>query len=374
MKVFLALTLCLFVTACSESPAPHQSITHPHKEISLQEKQSFTPQDKISVSAVGDMLIHDRVYNDAKSSDSFNFMPMLEKVKPYLEDTTITMANQETMIGGESIGLSSYPSFNTPQEFGDALKELGVDVVTLANNHTLDRGEKSVLKAIEHWESLEMMYTGAFKNKEDQNKIRVYETKEGIDVSFLSYTYGTNGIPVPKGKSHLVNLIDKKQIKSEVEMANRKSDAIILNMHFGDEYEPLPNKEQKDLAQFAADLGVDVLIGHHPHVLQPIEWVEGKNEHKMLTVYSLGNFFSGQNALEKRIGGVFKFDLIRKEEKIAVEKPRFLLTYVTSEGSHAYEVLPMHELDNNLLPDYKRIMKEEKVHLKQWMPELEFVK
>nr|WP_188377574.1 CapA family protein [Halobacillus andaensis] len=362
------------MTACSEAPVPNQSITHPNKEISLQKKDPLRFHEKISVSAVGDMLIHDRVYNDAKSSDGFNFMPMLEKVKPYLEDTTITMANQETMIGGESIGLSSYPSFNTPQEFGDALKQLGVDVVTLANNHTLDRGEKAVLSAIEHWDSLDMMYTGAFKNKEDQKKTRVYETEEGIDVSFLSYTYGTNGIPVPKGKSHLVNLINKKQIKNEVEQANRESDAIILNLHFGDEYEPLPNKEQKDLAQFAADLGVDVVIGHHPHVLQPIEWVEGKDDHKMLAVYSLGNFFSGQNALEKRIGGVVKFDFIRKEEKISVENPRFLLTYVTSEGSHAYEVLPMHELNNDLLPDYKNVMEEKKDHLTQWMPELEFVK
>ncbi len=374
VKVFFsAVLVCLMITGCSSSQDSNPPLSHSIKKVTLNDKAPVRPEKRISVSAVGDMLIHDRVYNDAKTADGFNFMPMLEDVKPYLIDTTITMANQETMIGGEEIGLSSYPSFNTPQEFGDALKNLGVDVVTLANNHTLDRGEEAVISALNHWDSLGMMYTGAYRDKKDKNTTRVFSTDEGIDVSFLSYTYGTNGIPVPEGKGHLVNLIDKQQIKDDVSQAEQESDATILSLHFGDEYEPLPNKEQKELMEFAADLGVDVVIGHHPHVLQPVEWVSGQDGHKMLAVYSLGNFFSGQNALEKRIGGVMKFDFVKENGQLNVEDPRFLLTYVTSEGSHSYEVLPMNQLDSTLLPDHSKIMEENKEHVSQWMPELEFI-
>nr|WP_256521928.1 CapA family protein [Halobacillus sp. A5] len=360
------------LSGCSGSLAD-PPLSHSKKNINLHEKPPYQMEERVSVTAVGDMLIHDRVYNDAKTSDGFNFMPMLEKVKPYLEDTTITLANQETMIGGEEIGLSSYPSFNTPKEFGTTLKDLGVDVVSLANNHTLDRGEDAVMSALDHWDHINMMYTGAYRNEEDQNNTRVLKTEEGIDVSFLSYTYGTNGIPVPQGKSHLVNLIDKEQIKQDVEEAQQKSDATVLSLHFGDEYEPLPNEEQQDLMEYTADLGVDVVIGHHPHVLQPIEWVDGEDNHKMLAVYSLGNFFSGQDALEKRIGGIIKFDFAKKDEDISVEDPRFMLTYVTSEGPHAYEAVPMHELNSDLLPEYKVLMEENKQHLSQWMPELRFI-
>ncbi|MCP3030886.1 CapA family protein [Halobacillus sp. A1] len=375
VKYLFTLILFILMSACSlsqENPSDEKEVSYsPQSNVYLHEKGDML--STISFSAIGDILIHDRVYEDAQTNDGYDFMPMLNSVKPYLSDTTLSIANQETMIGGEEIGLSSYPSFNSPTEIGDALKELGIDVVTLANNHTLDRGEKAVLNAIEHWNKIDMVYTGAYESKEDQQQLRTIETDQGIDVSFLSYTYGTNGIPVPEGKSHLVNLIDINQMKSDIEQAHSQSEAIIMNLHAGDEYEPLPNEEQKDLMQFAADAGVDVVIGHHPHVLQPIEWVEGKDGHRMLAVYSLGNFLSGQEAFEKRVGGIIKFDMSKTEGEVIVDSPRFMLTYVSSEGPHAYEVLPMHELNESILPDYKEIIKEYEQHLSQWMPELEFI-
>ncbi|MFC7319632.1 CapA family protein [Halobacillus campisalis] len=375
MKYIFTLIILILMSACSlsqENPSDEKEVSYsPQSNVYLHEKGDML--STISFSAIGDILIHDRVYEDAKTNDGYDFMPMLNSVKPYLSDTTLSIANQETMIGGEEIGLSSYPSFNSPTEIGDALKELGIDVVALANNHTLDRGEKAVLNAIEHWNQIDMVYTGAYESKEDQQQLRTIETEQGIDVSFLSYTYGTNGIPVPEGKSHLVNLIDINQMKSDIEQAHSQSEAIIMNLHAGDEYEPLPNEEQKELMKFAADSGVDVVIGHHPHVLQPIDWVEGKDGHRMLAVYSLGNFFSGQEAFEKRVGGIIKFDMSEIEGEVIVDSPRFMLTYVSSEGPHAYEVLPMHELNESVLPDYKEIIKGYEQHLSQWMPELEFI-
>src|SRR5699024_6454694 len=230
---------------------------------------------EITLSALGDVLIHDRVYDVAETKDGYDFLPMTDHVKSYMGDATITFANQEAVIGGEKVGLSSYPSFNSPYEIGDALKEDGVDIVSMANNHTLDRGEEAIQSAISHWEEIDMMYTGAYKNNKDASRIRVIETDEGMDVAFIAYTYGTNGIDVPQGKEYLVNYIDKKQIKKDIKEARDEADVVVLSLHFGIEYERMPNNEQKELMQFAADEGVDITLGHHPHVLQPVEWVEG---------------------------------------------------------------------------------------------------
>ncbi|WP_173918308.1 CapA family protein [Halobacillus sp. Marseille-Q1614] len=370
MKKALLVIFCLLLTACVDKtlqPQPHSlSLSTP----SLKEKEF---KSKISISAIGDLLIHDRVYENAKTKDGYNFMPMMQEVQPYLEDTTITIANQETMIGGKEIGLSSYPSFNSPKEFGTQLKSLGVDVVTLANNHTLDRGEKAIQEALQHWKSIGMVYTGAYKNKKDRNRVRVIETKEGIDTAILSFTYGTNGIPVPEDKPYLVNLIDKKQIAKDVKQAEKVSDLTVLSLHFGKEYETYPSDYQKDLVQFAANLGVDVVIGHHPHVLQPIEWVEGKENHRMLAIYSLGNFFSGQNEHNKRIGGIMKFDVVKDSEETTIENPRFVLTYVTSKDDQAYKVVPLHKISNELLPNKEEVITDTQSHLSQWFPELTFI-
>lgn len=337
----------------------------------LQEKEVR----EITLSAIGDILIHRRVYDVAETDDGYDFMPMLENVKPYLNDTTLTFANQESMIGGQDVGLSTYPAFNSPTEIGDALKENGVDIVSMANNHTLDRGEEAIQSAISHWEEIGMMYTGAYKSKEDATDIRVIETDEGMRVAFLAYTYGTNGIPVPDGKDYLVNYIDQKNIKKDIKKARKETDVVVLSLHFGVEYERMPNEEQKDLVQFAADEGVDIMLGHHPHVLQPPEWVEGKGGNKLFAIYSLGNFLTGQDQPFTQIGGVLKLTIKQtidqEESTIDVKDPQFIPTFVDVDDD--YNVFPMYQLTEEQLPDAKRKYKEIKEHMSQWMPELEFI-
>src|SRR5690606_16862438 len=186
--------------------------------------------------------------------ETFHFDDMFQAVKPYLEKPDITFANQESMIGGKELGLSTYPTFNSPFEIGDTLKRVGVDVVSMANNHTLDRGEKAILNAIQHWNKIGMLYVGAYASEEDKAKIRTIE-KNGITFSFLAYTYGTNGIPVPKDKPYLVNLIDKEKIEADIQQAKELSDVVVVSLHFGNEYERMPNESQKELAQFIADAG-----------------------------------------------------------------------------------------------------------------------
>ena len=366
---------------CAEQIEEPTKYATDHEGIQAAERQTKEIKRKeteITLAAIGDMLIHSPVYQDAKTKDGYDFTPMLSLVRPFLEDTTISIANQETMIGGEELGLSSYPAFNSPFEVGDALKSVGVDVVSLANNHTLDRGEEAIQRAISHWEQIDMMYTGAYKNEKDRDSIRVYETEEGMSLAFLSYTYGTNGIPVPLGKAFLVNIIEKERMAAEIEEAKSKADVIVLSLHFGNEYERMPNEEQKELVQFAADHGVHLVIGHHPHVLQPVDWVEGKDGNQTFVVYSLGNFLSNQDGLYKRIGGILQVTIAKTEEgrskTIEVKQPTFIPTYVTRSEKHTnFKIVPMYQLSNSQLPGFAAYYQEIKSHMSQWVPELKFV-
>lgn len=384
-KIIILLLLMIGLVGCSlnhtSEDYPLLSTDQHKKEIEGTFLESIQPiETEISIAAVGDLLIHSRVYNEAEQADgSYNFLPMFEAVAPYLKEPTITVANQETIMGGKELGLSTYPAFNSPFELGDNLKELGVDMVTMANNHTLDRGEKAIQNAIGHYEKIGMLYTGSFKSEEDRKEIRVVE-EEGIRVAFLSYTYGTNGIPVPEGKDYLVNLIDKEVMEKDINEAQNVADIIVLCLHFGNEYERVPNNEQRSLAQWAADVGVDVVIGHHPHVLQPVDWIEGKDGNKMLIAYSLGNFLSGQDKLYRQIGGVFQFNITkttdRKGDTFDVHSPSFLPTYVHFERINGkmrnYAILPMKDITNQHLSNAQQHYEETKEHLTQYT-EIEFM-
>jgi poly-gamma-glutamate capsule biosynthesis protein CapA/YwtB (metallophosphatase superfamily) len=371
----LLLLLALFVKdqfqdepKVSETKAENKK--KPKPENSSSPAPVPVPKQKVTaatIGAVGDILIHDRVYNPAhKSNGSYDFNPMFRFVKHYLEKTDITVANQETMIGGKEIGVSGFPSFNSPVEVGDALKANGVDLVTIANNHTLDRGEKAILNALNHWNSIGMPYTGAFRSSEDQQIIRILKRND-ITFSFLSYTYGTNGISVPAGKPHLVNLIDTTRIQAEVKEAEKISDVVVVSLHFGNEYERLPNDAQKLLAQTTANAGADIIIGHHPHVLQPVSWLSKPNGERAFVAYSLGNFLSGQRRDYTDIGGIMQIGVKKiqtgDDVKIELQNPKFLPTWV----NRPFEIIPMKALSDQAAK-YNEIQK----HMNQFMPELSF--
>jgi poly-gamma-glutamate capsule biosynthesis protein CapA/YwtB (metallophosphatase superfamily) len=344
-------------------PAKENSSTKPKPNSKGKPTEQTT---SITLGAVGDILIHDTVYNKALQSGQYNFNPNFALVQTYLKAPDVTIANQETMIGGTGLGLSSYPAFNSPQEVGDALKENGVDVVTLANNHTLDRGENAIINAINYWNEIELIYTGAYLSVQDQQIIRIL-TRNGITLSFLSYTYGTNGIPIPAGKDHLVNLIEEERIKMDIDRAKKISDVVVVSLHFGNEYERLPNAFQEELAQLVAEAGGDIIIGHHPHVLQPFQWITASDGSKTFIAYSLGNFLSGQRREYKDIGGILQLTITKTvrlgEKSIDLVDPTFLPTYVDRE----FIIHPLKDL-----PDMERTYNEIKRHMNKWVPELKF--
>lgn len=335
-----------------------------------------------TITAIGDVLAHDSVYQDAAiGNNHYDFTNMFKNVKPYIKNADIAVANSESIIGGQEIGLSSYPRFNSPYELGDALKDTGIDVVNIANNHTLDRGEQAIRNATKHWNELGITYVGASTTKEEAKKIKTI-TRNNITFAFLGYTYGTNGIPIPEGKDYLVNYIDKEKMKSDIKRAKEISDVVVLNLHTGEEYVREYNQTQEKIAQLASDLGVDIIFSHHPHVLEPVKWYEGVNGNKTFVIHSLGNFLAAQDPLYCRIGAILQlevtkqvsFDATGKESSnIRISNPQLLPTFIKFDNWSNYEILPMYQLSNNELNNAQIIYNEVKNHMKQYVPNLQFI-
>jgi poly-gamma-glutamate capsule biosynthesis protein CapA/YwtB (metallophosphatase superfamily) len=341
--------------------------SHETREVFLSGKEMTT---QLSLGAIGDILIHDWVYEDAQSSSGYDFKPMFKHVKGKLQKPDLLLANQETVLGGVEMGLSSYPTFNSPQEVGDALIDAGVDIVSTANNHSLDKGEKGILRSIEYYEKVGLPYVGFFKDKQDQEKLRILH-KNGVKLAFLSYSYGTNGIPVPKGKDFLVNLIDQDKMKTEIHKAKALADVVVMSIHWGNEYQRIPTEQQQLLGQFLVDEGVDIIFGHHPHVLQPMQMVKTKDQRNAFIVYSLGNFISGQMRDYKDIGGVATIKITKKVSPkgtdIELSNPEFSPTYVSNKHLTQYRVVPLQEAKAFGLKDADKQYKEIINHMTQWL-------
>ena len=345
LSIFVGILLSSLNTATTNKPV---EMTY----LSERNTTTFFKDYEVSITlgAIGDILIHDWVYEDAYNGKTYDFNPMFARVKHLLEQPDILLANQETILGGVEIGLSSYPTFNSPQEVGDALINNGVDIVSTANNHSLDRGSNNLIRSLDYMDKINLPYVGTYRSFEEQKQLRILENN-GIKVGYLSYTYGTNGIPVPEGKEYLVNLIDKDKMAEEISRMKEAADVIVMSIHWGNEYIRFPNNVQKDLAQFLTNEGVDIIFGHHPHVLQPMEWLYDENQEPTLVVYSLGNFLSGQNTQWRDIGGMATVDVTKKiignETAIELSNVQFEPTFVKKvDKVRDYEIIPLQDVSN----------------------------
>jgi poly-gamma-glutamate capsule biosynthesis protein CapA/YwtB (metallophosphatase superfamily) len=248
-----------------------------------------------SIAAVGDLMCHSSQYQYAKQSNgTYNFNPVYAGVKNYLNKADFTVGNIETVLAADTKDFSGYPAFNTPNEYADALKEIGFDLLFTANNHSYDRNEKGVLRTLTELQKRNFVTIGTHKDTTDRDSVRMVDIK-GIKIAFLGYTQFSN-IPVPSAKKYLVNLIDTTLLKKDVIQARKKgAELVIVNFHWGNEYKQ-PTDYQKQIAQFAQKIGVDIILGEHPHVLQPLEKFKTENTKldSGIVAYSLGNFFSSQ--------------------------------------------------------------------------------
>lgn len=338
---------------------------------------------KITLGATGDILLHLRVCNKAKNNNgNYDFMPFMENVRGLFETPDLTIVNQESIIAGEKLGLSDYPRFNGPTEIGITLKELGVDIVTIANNHTLDKGEKGVFESIKHWENFGIPYVGAYKSKEDSETLRVIH-KNGLRVGFISLTKRMGGVKIPKGKPWIIDSFEDAKITKICKRIRRIRtldvvDVLVVSVHFGKEYHFLPTSDQKEICKSLADAGADIIIGHHPHVLQPCEILVDSRGWETFTAYSLGNFFSGQKGLFRQIGGFLTVDIAKPHEhQPVISNPTFTLTLVDSLDKYKMHLLSDYVANNSTIKTHMGEFDSQKAYqqmldlMKTWIPEMD---
>lgn len=285
--------------------------------------------------ALGDTLCHNTQYWDAynKQTGIYDFSYVYDDIRSYTEASDITISSLETTFAGEDRGYSNYPTFNTPDSLATALKGIGIDIISTAGNHALDYGYSGLCRSIDVLNNAGLSHLGTYKSAEEQEQILIKDVK-GVKIAFINYTYGTNGIPVPSGKEYCVNLIDKELIKKQIAQAKEaKVDMIVACMHWGTEYRTTANSEQKELADFLFKNGVDVIIGNHPHVLEPMEkrtvTLDDGTIKDCFVVYALGNFTADQREEITRDSAILNLTITKNSDgKISIDKVNYVPIYM----------------------------------------------
>ena len=340
----------------------------------------------LSLLATGDALIHNAVYWEYaigdKNTGPYNFDGALDYVRDIVSEYDIAYYNQETPFAGGN--PSGYPRFSTPTEFGDAMIKAGFNMVSLATNHTTDKGESGVLNFYNYFQDKDdIVYNGIADSEKSRTNYIIGE-KNNITYTMLSYTTSTNGLPVPSGKDYLVNVYDEEQVKQDIESVRDKVDVLIVAMQCGVEYATNPNDSQKEIAQYLADLGVDIVIGCHPHVLQPITWIDDT-----LVMYSLGNFISNQYGTDdynKLVGFMATLDItktVTPEGEVTIDIgnlggelifTKYNGNPITTSNHDGHVVIPFSKMtDDRYLSDYQRIYEKYSGILKNMGTDLNIV-
>lgn len=351
LKVLTALTAVLLLNSCSankpETAEPTVIISPEAKydyatDTALPAAAETEPPEviapietaRISFLAAGDNLIHPCIYMDARDrataeSRPYNFRPMYEDAEDFIASFDIAFINQETPLGGDDLGFSGYPAFNSPRDLGRDLRDIGFDIVNIAHNHMLDKGEAGLRGTIEFFDSEEMagvIQIGGYKNRDDYDAVRVIE-RDGIKIALLSYTYGTNGVSLKSSSELVVPYINDDDMIRQCAIAEESGDITVVSVHWGVENTTEPTEEQRRIAKLLADNGADVILGHHPHVLQPIEWISAEDGSESLCIYSLGNLVSAMMYWENMVGGFFIFDIVQMSDgTVYIDSPEFVPT------------------------------------------------
>ena len=372
-KLILAIIPLILLTGCSTKQ--QENLTQPEEIIETPVIEDY----KVSLFAVGDTLIHDAVYYDAETNEIgpdgypiYDFKPMFTEIAPLAQQHDLAFYNQETIIGGKNLGLSNYPRFNSPDEIGLNMLEIGFNIVNLATNHVMDKDLEGLRYSTKFWETQEkeknIYTTGSYTTQEKRDNIKIAE-KNGITYAVLAYTYGTNGLPVPEGYEYMVNVWTvygdenyeayKEQVKKDIQSLRDKVDVLIVSMHWGNEYVYEPSWYQEDAAKFLSEQGVDIIIGTHPHVIEPVEYVGNT-----LVIYSLGNFVSAQEDEDTRVGMMVSLDINKHVEgdtkTITINNIKADLTWTYHQGYRKFKVIPFYNLNDDLLYDYQNIYEKYK--------------
>ena len=349
--LFLIFVLCLLVLIKSD----FFNSTNVIQDSSV---ESETVEEKVApinftMTAIGDTLCHNTQYWDAYNSSTkqYDFSYVYDNIKDYTSSADITIGSLETTFAGEDRGYSNYPVFNSPDSLATGLKDIGVDVISLAGNHALDYGYSGICRTIDVLDNVGISHLGTYKSAEDQDKILIKDVK-GVKIAFINYTYGTNGIPVPSDKPYCLNLIDKDLISKQIKQAKEQNvDMIVACMHWGTEYKTSANDEQKELADFLFKSGVDIILGNHPHVLEPMEkktiTLDDGSTKDVFVVYALGNFTADQRAEITRDSAILNLDITKDSDgKILINKVSYVAIYMYKNSAakvHKFKILDIEK-------------------------------
>ena len=325
-------------------------ITETNQEKIETETKIEKESDFLTIVAVGDNLFHNVIYQSSFVEGAYDFAPIYEQVREYIEPADIAFINQETVLAGKEFGISGYPRFNPPQELGLTVAKLGFDVVNHASNHAMDKGSKGLLATMEFWDSVPgIMYIGVHSSQEKRDTAAIVE-KNNMKIGFLAYTYGTNGLPVPDTMPFLVSLIEPSTMAQEIDKLRLLCDVLVVSMHWGNEYQKHYNANQKLLTEFLAEHDVDIVLGHHPHVLQECEQVLRPDGKIMLVFYSLGNFVAAQKQTATLAGGIAYIKIKKTDGALSYEEYGLIPTIIHYEKNFTgFQVRPLFRYTNSLL-------------------------
>lgn len=326
-----------------------------HSESANSENQQEKVDTTFTMTAIGDVLCHNTQYWDAynKDTDTYDFSYVFEDIKHYFEATDISIGNLETSFAGKERGYSNYPTFNSPDALVYDLKEMGLDIITTAGNHCLDMGFSGLSRTIDVLDDAGLAHLGTYKTQEERDQVFITEVK-GVKIAFVDYTYGTNGIPVPSDKEFCVNLIDKDLITKDIKSAQSQNvDMIVACMHWGTEYRTTANTEQEELADFLFQNGVDVILGNHPHVLEPMEkrtvTLEDGTTKDGFVIYACGNFICDQNAENTRNSIILNLTITKHSDgKITIDKADYVPIYMYKGSSSKLKRMKVLDIEQSI--------------------------
>lgn len=329
----------------------------------IAEEASFDSQ--ISIIMVGDILLHTPIENYSLQSDgSYDFSTIFEHTKDLISEADIAIVNEEVIIGGEELGISGYPAFNAPYEVSDALVDAGFDVVCHATNHALDKGKKGILNCLNHWQEAypDIAILGIHDSAKDQSKI-YYCEQNGIKIAILNFTYGTNGIALPADMPFAVDLLEQEKIRPLLQEARENADYVIVCPHWGTEYRLSPDDSQKKWTKFFLENQVDLVLGTHPHVIEPIDLLTDEaTGHEMLVYYSLGNYVNwtsgtGSGVSNRMVGGMATVTIKKSETDIVSLFDYDIIPLVchVTEETNGITVYPLSEYSEELAMENKII-------------------
>lgn len=344
-----------------------QEIENKEKEDAKNEELNKNNEEKPSdttftMTAVGDIMCHNTQYKDAYNSETntYDFSYVFENISSHTKTADICIGNLETTFAGEDRGYSSYPRFNTPDSLAYELKSIGFDVLSTAGNHSLDMGYDGLSRTINVLNDADISHLGTYTSQEEQDKVLIKFVK-GLKIAFINYTYGTNGIPVPSDKNYCVNLNDKELIKKHIDTAKSKNaDIIVACMHWGTEYQTKQNSSQEELADFLIQNGVNIILGTHPHVLQPYEkktvTLDDGSTKEGFVVYSLGNFISDQNAKYTRDSIILNLTITKHVDgTVSVDKVEPVPIYMYKDTSAKNQKMKLVDI-NKIIYNYENYL------------------